>query len=220
MEPWAEDLLKGIKNDSLILIAASEGMELIENRYLHSHGLHGRGSGADPHIWLDFQIDKLVIEKIVEVLSRLDPEGREIYKKNGILYKRELDELDRKYRKGLNNCDSVKIFLGGHSAFAYIAKRYGLEQIPLFGMSPDSEPKPGELAHMIDLAKRERVRAIFFERLVDDSPAKVIAEEIGAITLVLNPGPNITRGEQEAGVTFISIMEENLKNLREGLGCE
>ena len=73
---------------------------------------------------------------------------------------------------------------------------------------------------MIDLAKRERVRAIFFERLVDDSPAKVIAEEIGAITLVLNPGPNITRGEQEAGVTFISIMEENLKNLREGLGCE
>ncbi len=110
--------------------------------------------------------------------------------------------------------------MGGHSAFSYMARRYGLEEIPLYGISPDAEPKPREMADIIDFAKSRGVKVVFFERLVTDRLAKVIAEEIGAVTVVLNTGVNLTKENRETGLTFISIMEENLKNLMKGLGCE
>jgi zinc transport system substrate-binding protein len=120
----------------------------------------------------------------------------------------------------LRNCKRSEILLGGHSAFSYMARRYDLEQIPLYGISPDAEPKPKEMADMIDFAKSHDVKAVYFERLINDRLAKVIAEEIGAMTLPLNPGVNLTREERERGLSFISIMEENLSNLMKGLACE
>jgi zinc transport system substrate-binding protein len=64
------------------------------------------------------------------------------------------------------------------------------------------------------------VQYVFFETLVSPKLARVVAEEIDAQTLVLNPGANMNKEQFDRGVTFLSIMEENLKNLRRGLECE
>jgi zinc transport system substrate-binding protein len=238
MEPWVEDLLKGVQNDSLLIIEASEGLDLIradesekdflpkkpdqnknnnssiKDRHVHHH------ERMDPHIWLDFENDQKIIDKIVNVFSRLDPEGKAIYTENGKKYKKKLAELDGKYSKGLRKCKRSEILMGGHATFSYIARRYGLKQISLYGLSPDAEPKPREMAEIIDFAKANGIKAVFVEKLVNDRLASIIAKEIGAVTLVLNPGPNLTGKERKRGITFISIMEGNLKNLMKGLGCE
>ncbi|MGA1864770.1 MAG: metal ABC transporter solute-binding protein, Zn/Mn family [bacterium] len=236
MEPWVEDLLKGVKSDLLLIIAASEGLDLIsaeesesdlpgkkadQNKDSHMKDIsrhhHER---MDPHIWLDFENDQKIIDKIVKVFSTLDPEGTAIYTENGKRYKKKLAELDRNYSNGLRNCERSEILMGGHATFSYIAKRYGLKQISLYGLSPDAEPKPREMAEIIDFAKSKGIKAVFVEKLINDRLARIIAKEIGADTLVLNPGPNLTVKESERGITFISIMEDNLKNLTKGLGCE
>jgi zinc transport system substrate-binding protein len=236
LEPWAKDLLEGVKSSSLLVIEASEGLDLIYLEELNTHLLvketkqkntshrkyehrhhHER---IDPHVWLDFRNDQKIIDKIVKVFSRMDPEGTAIYINNGKKYKEKLAGLDIKYAQGLKNCKRSIILLGGHGAFSYVARKYELKEIPLHGMSPDAEPKPRELAEVIDFAEIQGIKAVFFERLVNDRLARVVAEEIGAVTLVLNSGPNLTKKEIEEGITFISLMEENLRNLMKGLECE
>ncbi|HOC39409.1 MAG TPA: zinc ABC transporter substrate-binding protein, partial [Thermodesulfobacteriota bacterium] len=110
--------------------------------------------------------------------------------------------------------------VGGHAAFAYLAERYGLQQIPLYGLSPNAEPSPKKMAELIDTAKRHQVKVIYFEQLVSDRLAKVIAREVGAETLALNNGANLTKEDIRAGTTFIHIMESNLEHLRYGLECQ
>lgn len=217
MEPWIKDLLEGAKKESLVVMEASNGLDLIHKK---GNGNHHDHIGMDPHIWLDFRNDEKIIDRMVKIFSKMDPEGKLFYECNGEGYKKKLVALDQHYTENLRNCKRSEILFGGHSAFSYMARRYDLEQIPLYGISPDAEPKPKEMANMIDFAKSHDVNAVYFERLFSDSLAKVIAQEIGAITLVLNPGVNLTREERKRGLTFISIMEENLSNLMKGLACE
>jgi zinc transport system substrate-binding protein len=174
----------------------------------------------DPHLWLDFSYDQIIVAQIARAFSEQDPEGSDFYHQNALKYQKKLADLDQKYNEGLKNCRHRKIFLGGHSAFAYLARRYHLEQIPVYGISPDAEPSPKRLAEITDLARKQHIKAIYFEELVSDKMAKTLAEEVGAMVLMLNPGANLTQEHLKSGVTFISLMEQNLENLQKGQVCE
>jgi zinc transport system substrate-binding protein len=216
LEPWAEDILRSVKNPDLHVIEASRGLTLIDHEEKGEDHEHGVG---DPHIWLDFANDKKIVDRIAEVLSRIDPDRRNIFLENAQAYKQKLDVLDEKYRKGLDRCDQKTIVLGGHAAFGYLARRYNLSQISLYGLSPDSRPTPRQLIDVIDFIKKKEIGTIFFEINVSSELARVIAEETGAKTLVLNPGASLPRKQDQSRITFFSIMEKNLENLRNGLGC-
>jgi len=230
MEPWVQNILHGINHginrSSLKVVEASQGLATIKNREEtdddekgHHDDGHQHGP-MDPHLWLDFSYDQIIVSKIAKAFSELDPAGKDIYTQNASQYQKKLAQLDRHYEEGLKGCQNRKIFFGGHSAFAYLAKRYHLEQVPLYGVSPDAEPSPKILAQTIDLARNLKIKTIFFEELVNDRLARVLAEEVGAGTLALNPGANITREQAKSGTTFLSLMEKNLENLRKGLICE
>ena len=90
----------------------------------------------------------------------------------------------------------------------------------MYGLNPDSEPSPKQLTEVVDLAKKYKVDVIFFEEYVSDKLAKVIAKEIGANILLLNPGANLSAEQIISGLTFIEIMEKNLENLKNGLNCK
>jgi zinc transport system substrate-binding protein len=216
LEPWADDILRSVKNPNLHVVEASKGLSLIgheEEVEKHKNGIR------DPHIWLDFTNDKKIIDRIAEVLSQIDPDRRAVFQENADIYKQKLDALDDVYRKGLDQCDQKTIVLGGHAAFGYLARRYNLSQISLYGLSPDSKPTPRQLIDVIDFIKEREIGAIFFEINVSSKLARVIAEETGAKTLVLNPGASLPRKQDHSGITFLSIMKKNLESLKNGLGC-
>lgn len=220
LEPWLHDLLKSVRNPNLRVLEASQGIALIDeegivhNAHEHKHGVH------DPHIWLDFKNDQMIVDKIVALLSEMDPEGSSVFKKNAFIYKEKLQMLDQKFKDGLKNCVHRTIILGGHAAFGYLARSYDLRQISLYGLSPNSSPTPKKLIEVVELSKKHRIRVIFFEIYVSDELAKVLAGEVGARTLVLNPGANLTKEQLKSGKTFFDIMEENLENLKDGLICK
>ncbi len=224
LEPWADDILRSVKNPNLTVIEASGGMTLIgheEEGEEHDHSTADERSheAGDPHIWLDFANDKKIIDRIAEVLSRIDPDGEASFEENAGIFKQKLDALDGMYRKGLDQCDQKTIVLGGHAAFGYLARRYDLSQISLYGLSPDSKPTPRQLIDVINIVKEKGIKAIFFEVNISSELARVIAEETGAKTLVLNPGASLPRGQDRAGITFLDIMEKNLESLKNGLRC-
>jgi zinc transport system substrate-binding protein len=226
MEPWVSGILKTIENPKLIIIEASQGLSLLradqadaggEKHHHSNESTHGR---FDPHIWLNFDYDQKIVDKIAGVLSKRGPAGSGYYRKNAEAYKAKLRDLDLRYRKELEKCNSKEIILGSHAAFAYLARQYGLTQIPLYGISPNAEPTPKKMAEVITLAKKYRARAIYYEELVSDKLAKTIAQEVGAKILVLNPGANLTKKQIETKVTFLALMEQNLENLKYGLACK
>ncbi|UCE40035.1 MAG: zinc ABC transporter substrate-binding protein [Candidatus Aminicenantes bacterium] len=224
LEPWADDILRSVKNPNLRVIEASRGLSLIgheeegeEHDYdypdEHKHNIR------DPHIWLDFIYDKKIIDRIVGVLSEVDPVRHPVFRKNADIYKRKLDALDEMYRKGLAQCDQKTIVLGGHAAFGYLARRYNFSQISLYGLSPDSRPTPRQLIDVVDFIKERGIGTIFFEIEVSSELAQVIAKETGAETRVLNPGASLPKKQDLSRLTFLRIMEKNLESLKNGLRC-
>ena len=225
LEPWVEGILKSVDRPNLRIFRASEGLKLLGEKH---HGkeresAHTRKHGqeaVDPHIWLDFSLDQIIVDKLVRMLSIMRPQAAAFFEANGKAYKRRLRLLDQKYFETLSRCENRTFILGGHAAFGYQAKRYGLNQISLYGLNPDAKPSPHQLVKVIESARKYDIRVIYFEINVSDDLAKVIADEIGARTLVLNPAANVTRDQLLSGTTFFDIMEMNLKNLKEGLSCE
>ena len=219
LEPWVTDVVRGVGHDGLRVLAAAEGLLGHDDEALHGHGDRG-GEARDPHVWLDLSYDQVIVTRIARALSSIDPENGDDYRANAVSYNERLQALDKKYREALAACRHHTLVLGGHSAFSYLARRYGLEEIPLYGVSADAQPTPRRLAEVVETARDLKVQYVFFETLVGPKLARVVAEEIGAGTLVLNPGANMTKEQFDRGLTFLSILEENLENLRKGLECE
>ena len=70
-----------------------------------------------------------------------------------------------------------------------------------------------------DTMRRNDLKYVYYEKLSQPRIASVIARETGARTLLLNPAHNLAKEDMARGLTFISIMEENLENLKTGLEC-
>ncbi len=88
-----------------------------------------------------------------------------------------------------------------HAPFGYLTERYGLEQVPISGLSPEAEPSPRRLQEIVRFAREHDVEVIYFETLVDPRVAETIASEVGAKTMVLNPIEGLTPEEQSGGRT-------------------
>lgn len=230
LEPWLQDVLKGINSPNLHVLRASDSVlpsERVEHQTEVAHQehqneqdhKHTHGS-LDPHIWLDFAIDQRIIDNIIALFSQIDPAYQQLFELNGTAYKKKLGECDLKYRNELAQCKKRTFVLGGHAAFGYLARRYNLNQISLYGINPDSRPTPRQLVQVVELAKEHQIEVIYFEFYVSGDLAKVIAKEVGADTVVLNPAANLTVEQTKANVSFLEIMDKNLTRLKKGLSCD
>jgi zinc transport system substrate-binding protein len=228
MEPWATDILRGAGRSDLLVVDSSTGATFLpageqkreagervgEHREENRHAL-----GMDPHIWLSIPNAQKMVDNIAAGLAARDPVNRDFYHGNAEAYKSELNRLDRKFREGLSVCKTRMFLHGGHYAFGYLADRYGLSYISAYAVSADAEPTPGRLVKLINLMKSQSLRFIFTEELISPRTAKIIAEETGATILKLHGVHNLSRDDMERGATYLSLMEQNLENLRKGLQC-
>jgi zinc transport system substrate-binding protein len=230
LEPWLDDVLKSVNNPNLRIFKAIDSV-LPEERVEHQAEIdhedlfgehdhkHAHGT-LDPHIWLDFVIDQRIIDHIVELFSQMEPGYKELFVKNGSAYKQKLEEYDRRFREELDRCKNRTFIMGGHAAFGYLARRYKLHQVSLYGVSPNSRPNPKQLVRVVEMAKEHQICVIYFEAYVSDDLAKVIAQEVGAKTLVLYPAANLTVEQTNSNMTFLDIMIHNLSSLKKGFSCE
>jgi len=220
LEPWLPGLMNGLANRRPATLEASAGLTLLPgaSEAGHEAGEHDHGA-FDPHVWLDPDLALRIVATIGERLIALDPEGGPVYRRNTAALEERLRDLDSRYREGLRGCSGKTIILAGHAAFGYLAHRYGLEQISLYGTSPDSQPTPARLMEVVRMARVRGIAAVFAESSGSPALARSLARELGVRTLLLNPGHNLTRAEIRAGTTFFDIMETNLRSLKDGLGC-
>jgi zinc transport system substrate-binding protein len=172
-------------------------------------GEGANGSARDPHLWLDPLRYARVVRKIAAALGSATAADRLVD---------ELKGLDREFRDGLAGCARREI-VTSHAAFGYLAAAYGLVQVPLSGLSPETEPSARAVEALVDEVKEKRATTIFFETLVSPRLARTVAREAGAETAVLDPLEGLSEDRIDDGADYFSIMRENLAALRKALGC-
>lgn len=217
-EPWVARALDQIDSARTISIDAAQGLDLLPASEEEHAGGQGERGGFDPHFWLDPTLAAAAANHIQEGLSTADPPGAALYSDNVRAYVAELEALDRDLNQGLRGCAQNQ-FVTAHAAFGYLARRYGLEQVPIAGISPDAEPTPSRLAELKTFLTQSGVRYVFTETLVSPALAETLAREVGAQTLVLNPVEGLTPEETARGETYVSVMRHNLEALRTALEC-
>ncbi|MFY0515612.1 metal ABC transporter substrate-binding protein [Streptomyces anulatus] len=186
----------------------------------HSEGdghNHGEEGGADPHIWLDPVKYAEVAKGVGKSLEKADPDHAADYKKNTDALVAELGELNTAFETGLKNT-STKTFITTHSAFGYLAERYGLTQQGIAGIDPEAEPSPARIQEIHTIAEKEKATTVFFETLASDRTAKTLAKDTGLKTGVLDPLEGIT--DKSQGADYIEVMESNLTALQKALGAK
>lgn len=189
---------------------AHEGEEAHSHDHDHDHG------GLDPHVWLSPAMAIQQVRNIEKGLSEAAPEHKEAFKANADAYVAQLEALDKEFQEGLK--DSFrKDFITQHAAFGYLAKQYGLTQVPIAGLSPEQEPSAAQMAEIIEFAKEHNVKTIFFETLVSSKVADTIAAELGAKSAVLNPIEGLTEEDIAGGLDYLGLMRQNLEALKAAL---
>lgn len=206
-EPWVDRLLPDLKRD-VIRVNATDGLPLQSPQ-----------SGVvDPHVWLDPLLAQEQAARIKEGLLRADPSGAADYERNARALRDDLNALHRRFADVLPTCRR-KEFVTAHAAFGYLAARYGLRMIAITGVDPEAEPSPARIREVIALMRRTGAKAVYAETLTESRVAEVIARETGAQLRVLNPVEGLTRDEESRGLNYMAVMNENLKQLAEGLDC-
>lgn len=175
------------------------------------------GTSLDPHVWLDPVKYAEVAQGVGTALEKADPDNAADYRKNTDALVSKLDDLNTKFTDGLKNSAS-KVFITSHTAFGYLAQRYGLEQQGIAGLDPESEPSPARIKELQEIAERDKVTTVFFETLASDETAKTLARDTGLKTDLLDPVEGIT--EQSRGDDYVEVMKANLTALQKALGTK
>jgi len=138
----------------------------------------------DPHIWLSPKRVKTMVEVIAREMGALDEKNRDKYENNAQRYIAELDKLDKEIQNALAGVKNRK-FIVFHPAFGYLADDYKLQMYSL--EQEGKEATPQRLMEMTELAKKENIKAVFYQAEISGKQARSFAEEIGGKTVLLAP---------------------------------
>jgi zinc transport system substrate-binding protein len=204
----------GFQPDVEAAVADANGTVL--NLGANANLIQGEGGVAyDPHAWLDPERMVGFASEVAAALEKTDPQHRSAYAAREATVTQQLTSLDQAFREGLSGC-RYTTFVASHEAFAYLAQRYGLTQIGIQGLVPESEPSADRIhAAESAITSGEAAPVVFYE---NTDEGQRIADSIAADVSV----PTLPLGTLEAAPPtgdYLSVMRGNLTNLREGLRC-
>ncbi len=138
----------------------------------------------DPHIWLSPERVKVMIDIIAIELSEKDKEHADFYQENAKKYKSKLNKVDNEIKDIMQNLNN-KSFIIYHPSFGYFADEYGLEMIAIEKDGKEATAK--RLQEIIDRARKENIKVVFYQKEIDSRQSEAIAEEIGGKTVQIEP---------------------------------
>ena len=242
MEHWVDQVVDSFdREDQTVVIMMDhvdaveeeivEGMEHSDEGHGHVH-VHEDGEEDghleedesqyeieyDEHIWTSPVNAMRMVDVIAETLTERDPDHGAMYQAGAAAYLGELERLDKEFREVRDSAVHDMIVMGDKFPLRYFADTYGLRYRAAFsGCSSDTEPSARTIAYLIDKVKEEGLPVIYYLELSSHRVAEIIGEETGAVPLLFHSCHNVTRRQFEEGVTYLELMEQNVKNLREGL---
>ena len=154
----------------------------------HGHNEHEdehHEDSQDPHTWLSPSNVKIMAQNIFDTLVKIDSKNTEYYKHNLENFLKEINTTDKTIKKLLQNTPKHSKFMVFHPSWGYFAKNYDLEQFAI--ESGGKNPKPKQIAFLIEEAKEENIKAVFTAPEFSTKAADQIAKEVGIPVVKVSP---------------------------------
>lgn len=174
---------------------------------------HDHDAG-DPHFWLDPTLLAAVAVDVAVSLSAADPTHAAEFAAGANRLGADLAALDEEFTAGLASCER-RVIVTSHAAFGFLAERYGLEQVGISGLDPESEPSPARLREIRAVVTEHQVTTLFTESLVNPKVAETLAGDLAITTAVLDP----IESQADPGTDYRGAVDANLAALQKALGC-
>lgn len=215
LDHWFKnDLLPAIDASNKIVVETTKGVKLIETETEHADE---HEELYDPHTWISPFLAKQQAQKIYEALIQKDPEHEEYYSERWQNLKTQFEELDNKYLTGLSTKNKEDIFVA-HSAFGYLADRYGFKQHGVIGISADEQPSASVYANLVEMMMEYETYVVYVDPVYTAESIQTLKNDLE------------TRTDQNVQILKLYFMlgaiddldyfgqqEKNLENLKIGL---
>ncbi len=170
-------------NPDMHVVNLSDDVRLIRGEEI-DHGDHVHEGGIDPHIWMSPRVMLDRLPAIKEALIATYPEMEEQIASNADALRADMEVLDERLRE-LAGQMRQKTFLIFHPALTYMARDYGLHQIPI--ERHGKEPSPSLLRHVIAEAREHGASVIFIQQEFDMRSAELVSGEADVKMVRINP---------------------------------
>ncbi len=236
-DEWVEDLLETKVNKDMRVInlmdvlgdekreeELKEGMQASEE---HDHGEdHDHEEDEeeieyDEHVWLSLKNAKLFVKTIADEISSLDASNAATYKTNAESYIAKLDELDSEYSKAVSESSLNTVLFCDRFPFLYLTKDYGLDYFAAFkGCEAETEASFETVTFLAKKLDELKLPAVLTIENSDNRIAETVIKSASSKDvkiLCLNSMQSVNSKQIDAGTTYLSVMNENLKTLKQAL---
>ena len=227
-ETWVDDVMKNTRNNGIKILRlfdvlgqnlkeeeTKEGMEHDED------DKHDDDIEYDEHIWLSVKNAKFLCGSICNILCEADPSNAAAYRSNLDKYEKELEKLDEEYTKMADTSAERTIIVGDRFPFRYLVDDYNIDYYAAFaGCSAETNASFETIATLAGKLDELKLRTVFILENSDDSIARSIIDNSksqNANIEKLNSLQSVNKKNVDSGVTYLSLMEENLETLKKVL---
>ncbi len=239
-DEWVEDVLDTAMNPDLRALSLVEAMgsdikieevvEGMEHEHDHDHDDEDADEDhdheeheeeADEHVWLSLRNARKLVSVITGVLCEADPANAETYRANAAAYDDKLAALDARYTETVRDARYHTLLFGDRFPFRYLADDYGLSYYAAFtGCSAETE---ASFQTILFLAQKVDELGLPAVLTIENAHHRIAETVVGATStrdqriLSMNSMQGTTAQDVRDGVSYLSIMEENLAVLADAL---
>lgn len=223
IEPWAEKMVTQKDGNSKRLnvdVTHGIGLTGLAHACTDCDADHGETeAGIDPHIWTDPILAVGMVRRIADAFCRADSLREAEYRDRADGLMKEIFDLDSAFRDFSVRHPGLTIVYCGHSAFEHFAGRYGFKMVRAYpGSSSNEQVSPKQLSNLIQTVKDKGIKVIYCEENSVPRLARIVSEETGAKILLLHGVHNVSPTEFQTGASWVTLMRQNLENLKKGVG--
>ncbi len=219
-DAWVDELLNAKEYKNINTLRMTDCVEL--EREELKEGMEGEADGDengdeyDEHVWAS-PVNAIKISKeIANALCDIDSKNADTYKAKLEVYKAKLTSLDSQLREIAGSINNKTLIFADRFPMRYFADEYGFDYYAAFpGCSSKTEASSATVVFLIEKVKSENIPAVFCIEFSDGRLADTICSETGAKKYTLHSCHNVTRDDFENGVTYIELMDRNIKTLKE-----
>lgn len=221
-DQWVEELIATFDDGEINTIRMIDCVTLLDEETVegmqtdHGHGEVSAHGEKDEHVWTSPANAISICQKIKDKLITVDGENAEKYTANFEAYEKELISLNEKF-KSVSALDGT-IIMADRFPFRYLAEEYSLSYYAAFpGCSTESDPSAATIAFLETKISETGAKAVFYTEFSSQKVADTLCESTGVKKLMLHSCHNVGKSDFENGATYVSLMEQNIKNLSEAL---
>lgn len=175
----------------------------------------------DEHVWLSLKNAQIIVNEIGKTLCDIDKDNADYYQNNVTGYVNSLKDLDARYAQVVKDGNKDTILFGDRFPFRYLVDDYNLKYYAAFvGCSAETEASFETMVFLANKVDELGLKVIY---KIENSNHR-IAESVKENTknkdqqiLVMDSIQSASTKEYQEGRNYLSIMEQNLVALKEGL---